>query len=83
MGELRLRRKNIEAFLGRMALAADNSEFDSMLNATLSSFAGDPFAYTMAFKISEVRQQSGTDAARSEVRERLAVAEQREASGKF
>jgi hypothetical protein len=81
--DLRVRRKSIEALLGRLASVPDDRDFDSMLDDTLAAFTGDPFAYTMAFKISEVRKESGTEAARIAVRERLRVAEEREASGKF
>ena len=53
-----------------------------MLTDALST-EKSPYAGTAAYKISLVREQSGTESARVEVRERLRVAREREASGKF
>jgi len=83
IGKLRVRRQKIESVLNRLASASDDQEFDSTLTAILSATPQDPVAYTTAYKIGMVRKNSGTESARASVRERLRVAGEREASGKF
>ena len=78
---VRVRRRNRESQLGRLSSASSDGEFDSILNEMLAK-PGDPFAYSMAYKISMVRKESA-QAARADVRDRLRVAANREASGKF
>jgi hypothetical protein len=81
MDAVRVRRRNRESQLGRLSSASSDGEFDSILNEMLAK-PEDPFAYSMAYKISMVRKESA-QAALADVRDRLRVAENREASGKF
>ena len=81
MNAVRVRRKNRESQLGRLASASNDGEFDSILNKMLAK-PEDNFVYSMAYKISMVRKKSA-QAALADVRDRLRVAENREASGKF
>jgi hypothetical protein len=84
IGDLHVRRKNIESLLALLESTSSDQEFDSMLKEILSpANVGDPFVYTMAHKINMVREESGTQAARAKVAESLRVARERETSGNF
>lgn len=57
MNAVRVRRKNRESQLGRLASASDDGEFDSILNKMLAKPENN-FVYSMAYKISMVRKKS-------------------------
>ena len=83
MPNVRTHRKRMGLVLRHLASALNDQEFDSKLNALLADKSQDPYAYTMAYKISVLRSQSGTRAARRRVQQDLRIATERESQGKF